>query len=230
MRRPAAIVLGAVVVGVIGLVLAATLRSTPLAFTLGVPPAGAVAPLNHGDIACQAPIDVPEGSAFDRVTTQVGTYGASGSPLGVSVESLGGRILASGRIPGGYPDVAQQPTHDISLNRTVQPGRVRVCIRNRGRARVAIYGGPDLAARSSTATLDDKPLGADLDLTFERAPRSYAQVVPDMLSRAALFRFPWMGAWTYVVLLVVLVAGGTWLLMRATAAAGSEPGPTDGAR
>jgi len=59
-------------------------------------------------------------------------------------------------------------------------------------------------------------------LVFERGPRSMAGEVPAMLSRAALFRFPGMGAWAYVLLGAVLLIAGPLLLIRAVAAASGE--------
>ena len=43
-----------------------------------------------------------------------------------------------------------------------------------------------------------------------------------MLSRAALFRFPGMGAWAYVLLGAVLVVAGPLLLISAIAAASGD--------
>jgi hypothetical protein len=231
MRRATALTLGVIAAGVVGLVLAATLHTTPLAFTLGVSPSAAVAPLAPGATACQRPIDVPAGGEFDAITAHVTTYGRPGPPLRAVVRRLGGGVLASGRLAGGYADYVRSPTQRIALDRRVPVGRISVCLRNRGPTNAALYGNGDLAARPSTGELDGKPLHYDLALEFQRSPRSIATLLPDMLSRAALFRFPWMGGWTYVVLIALVVLGGPWLLLRALRAA-TEPAvtPSDGAR
>ena len=218
-------VIALVVASVVGIGMLAT-RRTPLAFTLGVAVAGPVATLEHGDEVCQRPLDVPAGGEFDRVRMSLGTFHRTGPPVRVTVRDLGGRVLSQGIVPGGYPDIGQQPEHVVSLDRRVSAQRIAVCVDNRGRSNVAVYGNVDAAARTSTAVKAGKPLGFDLALVFERQPRSELSLVPDAFSRAALFRFSWMGAWTYFVLLGALVLGGPWLIIRGlhTATADSRDG------
>jgi hypothetical protein len=223
MRSARVVILGTTVAGVVALAVVAVAHRTSLAFTLGVARAAAVARLGPGEQACQRPIDVPSGGAFDRVALGVGTYGRPGSPLRLTVrEASGGRALATGALAGGYPDVARQPAARVRLDRTVRAPRVSVCVENRGPARIGVYGDADLAARTSTAVKDGRPLRRDLSLVFERAPRSVASEVPAMLERAALFRFPGFGAWAYVALAVLLVVGGPLLLIRAVQAASAD--------
>lgn len=219
MRRATVVVLAAFVAGLVGLVLAATLHHTSRAFTLGVPSSAPVAAVSPGQTLCQRPIDVAAGAAFREITALIGTYHKAGSPLSVTVRDTGGRVVASGRIPGGYPDIARQPVHDIRLDRTVSTPRIAVCFRNTGTRRVALYGTGDLAARGSSAYLDGRPLHVDVDLQFLRAPRSIATLVPQMLSRASLFRFAGMGRWVYFVLAALLVLAAPALLVRALATA-----------
>ena len=219
MRRARAVVLGMVVAGIVGMALVALVQRSSLAFTLGVAPAVPALPLRAGEQACQRPIEVPEEGSFDRVSLAVGTYHRTGSPLRVAVRSPGGRTLATGRLAGGYPDIGAAPTHAVGLDRTVRATPITVCVRNAGPRRVALYGNADAAARTSTATRDGRPAHADMTLVFQRAPRSALGEVPSMVSRAALFRFPWLGGWAYVVLAVALALGGPLLLIRALRAA-----------
>jgi hypothetical protein len=220
MRSARAVIPGVIVAGVLGLVLVALVQRTSLAFTIGVPRAAAVARLAPGEQACQRPIDVPSRAGFDRVALGVGTYGAAGSPLRLTVRTASaGRTLATGTLAGGYPDVARRPVERVRLDRTVRAPRISVCVENRGPRRVGVYGDADLAARGSTAVKDGRPLRRDMSLVFERKSRSMAGEVPAMLSRAALFRFPGMGAWAYVLLGAVLLLAGPLLLIRAVAAA-----------
>jgi hypothetical protein len=219
MRSARLVVLGIAVAGVVGLVLVAALQRDSLAFTLGVPRATLVANVGPGREVCQRPIDVPAGGAFDRVALGVGTYGRSGSPLQVTVRSVGGSTLATGTLAGGYPDAARRPVEGVRLDREVTATPIAVCVANRGGRVVALYGAPDLAARGSTAVRGGRPLRKDVSLVFERAPRSVAAEVPRMLARAALFRFPAMGAWAYVVLALLLVVAGPLLIARAVTAA-----------
>src|SRR4051795_3460747 len=133
MRSARFTIFGVVIAGVVCLVAVGAAQRTSLAFTLGVVPVAPVVGLHGGQEVCQRPIDVPSGGGFDRVSLQLGTYHRAGPPGGVTVRDLGGRTLASGRIAGGYPDVAVQPSHVIRLDRSVAaPGRIAVCVRDNG--------------------------------------------------------------------------------------------------
>lgn len=215
MRSAVIVLLAACALGLGALLVTGATRESPLAFTLGVAPSGPSLVLAPGQVACQAPIDVPEGAGFDAVTAPVGTYRRSGPALTVTVRELpGGAPLARGTLPGGYADIsAQQPVQRIRLSGTV-PGAstVAVCIANRGARRAAVYGNADVAAPTSTLTKDGKPAGADLSLRFERRPQSVLSQFGRIADRAALFRPGWVGAWTYW-LLAALVALGVPVLL-----------------
>src|SRR5689334_6371692 len=151
MRRARLLVLALAVGGVVALLVVAALQRTSTAFTLGVVPGAPVVPLHAHEAACQRPIDVPSGASFDRISLQLGTYQQPGPAVVISVRDLRGRRLASGRLSAGYADVAVQPRHHIRLDREVRaPARIAVCVRDTGPRRVAIYGGADAAARTST--------------------------------------------------------------------------------
>jgi hypothetical protein len=220
--RSARLVMAAVLIaGLLGLLLLAVLQRTSLGFTLGVVSSGPVAALERGSEACQRPIDVPDGGSFNRLAFVVGTfYRPHGPRLTVSVKDLGGAVLARGDVAAGYPDITAQPIHHVALDRTVAARRISVCIANRGRHRVALYGNAGAAARTSGTVLDGKPLPVDLDLKFERGDRLLADLAPLVFKRAALFGFPWEGKWLYILLGLALLLGGPWLLWRAIASAG----------
>jgi hypothetical protein len=219
MRSARAVVAGIVVAGVVLIVGVALLHRTSLAFTPGVAPAAPVVALAPGQQACQQPLQVPGGGAFDAVTVVVGARGASPPPLRLAVRSADGGVLATGRVAGGYGARAERR---VRLDRTVRSGRISVCLQNAGPGRAAVYGNADAAARTSTAVRDGRPLRVDLAFVFERAPRSLASELPDILDRAALFRFPWLGSWIYVVLAALLLVVAPWLLVRAVGAAERE--------
>src|SRR5689334_15636156 len=130
MRRALAALLGVLAAGLIGLVLSAVLHRTPRAFTIGVSASAPVVALKPGDTVCQMPLDVPAGGAFDTVIARVGTYGRAGSALRVTVADLArrGRVIAEGRVPGGYGDITKQPVHAVRLSRTVSAPRIAVCV------------------------------------------------------------------------------------------------------
>ena len=201
MRSARLVAIGGVVAGVVALALVAVLQRDSLAFTLGVARATLVARLAPGQLVCQRPIDVPAGGGLDRIVLGV----RPPTPLRVTVRSAAGRTLAAGTVDAGR----------TRLDREVSATPISVCLRNPGPGRVGVLGDADLAARTSTAALDGRPLHRDVSLVFQRAPRSIASKVPRMLARAALFRFPGAGAWLYVVLAVVLVAAGPLLIARA---------------
>lgn len=219
MRSARIVVVGAAVAGVLLLALLAVGHKTSLAFTLGVVRAAPVVTLTSGQTVCQQPIDVPGGGRFDRVALSVGTFQSTGAPLAITVRDAGGRVVSTGTLAGGYPDIAQAPVHHVRLDRFVGTGRVVVCVRNQGGRKVALYGNADAAARSSSAFKDGRPIKFDLSLEFERGSRSLASELPRLLDRAALFRAPWLGPWAYWILLVALVAGAPWLILRALRAA-----------
>jgi hypothetical protein len=227
MSRAGIVVTAIVVLAALTIAALAT-RRTSLAFTLGVGVAGPVATLERGDEVCQRPVDVPSGGAFDRIDLSVGTFHRAGSPLAVTVRDTAGEVLSAGSVPAGYPDLAREPVHQVGLGRVVQPGRVAVCVRNRGRRAVAIYGNVDVAARTSSAYRNGKPVGFDLALVFNRPPRSKLSEVPAVFARASLFRFSWLRSWMYYVLLATLLLVGPWLLVRALdtgAGAADSEGP-----
>lgn len=210
MRRPGRILLACSAVAALAVLLTAALHTTTLAFTVGVAPAAPAAELEPGDVACQGLIEVPEQAAFDRVGFQVGTYGQPGPPLAVLVRDAAGRAVATGRLDAGYPDVAQALRHSVRVGRVPAGSQIDVCVANRGQRRVALYGNGAAASRTTSATLNGEPLPADLDFTFERDPRSVAELAPAIAQRASLFSADFAGAWTSALLggLVVLLPVG----------------------
>ena len=204
---------------VAGLIAASLVHRTARAFTLGVQPGFAAVVLQPGQTGCQQPIDVPAHAAFDRVTVPVGTFFQKGSPLALTVRSASGATLARGRLAGGYPDVGKRPLERIVLDRRVSAPRIAVCVRNEGPRRVALYGNSALAARTSTATRAGQALPYDISFSFERPPRSLASLAGPMAERAALWRFPGMPAWIYLILALAIVVAVPALLVRALGAA-----------
>lgn len=185
------------VVGLGAIAFAASRDQRDLAFPLGVVPGMVAAELPPDAEACQRP--VPVGADFTGIRMQVGTYGRRGGPLAVVVSRIaGGRMLARGRLGGGYRDQSQ-PT--VELDRTVERGeRVAVCIRNAGDRRVALYGGPELAKRDSAVAVDGREQPTDLTLTFTTASRSALSQLPAIFDRASLFRPAWVAPWTFWLL------------------------------
>jgi hypothetical protein len=211
--------------GLVALAIVAVTQRTRDAFSLGVPAGGVAAELQPGQRACQSPVAIPDADAtFERVVVALGTYRRPGSPLEVTLAPAGGgKPLARGRLRGGYPDVDRAPTHTINVGPVTTRASLRVCLRNAGEHRLAVYGNGGAASRTSSATLDDKPIDVDLSLSFERGrPRSLASLVPVMFKRASLFRAGFVGPWTMWLVALVVLLGSPLLITAALRAAGRD--------
>jgi hypothetical protein len=226
MRRPA--VIAFLAVSLLALAAAAVLGARErrtLAFTLGVPSFGPVARLGAGEEACQQPI-LPS-DAFDAVELQTGTPRRPGGPLAVTVRRTDGALLGRGTFPAARPG---QQRRTVAVGRVDTRGPIAVCVRNAGTRAVALDGGPDVTARTSSAHLGDRALGADLDLVFRRdQPRSTLTLLPAILRRAALFRAGWIDPWLYWLLLAGAVIAVPALLARALARASLDESGRSGA-
>jgi hypothetical protein len=204
-------------VAVLAVAAVALAQRSSEAFTLGVRSALPAAELKPGMEACQTPIAVPPGGAFDRVVLRLGTYGRPGPAVSVEVrDAASRRLLSQGRLAPGYADVSDQRVH---VDEVPAGSTIAVCVTDRGQGRVAVYGNADAASRTSSSTIDGKPAGTDLSLDFRRSPRSVASIVPDMFSRAALFKGGWTAAWTFWLLGLLVVAAVPVLLVRAVRSA-----------
>jgi hypothetical protein len=190
--RPAVLAFAAAVAcALAGLVAVSATDDRDLAFTLGVRPTAVAAVVAPGERACQRPVDVAADARSVRF--KVGTFGTPGPPLEVAVRAAAGP-RAAGSVGAGYGDVTWQRAR---LDRELHEGeRVEVCVRNRGERRAALYGGPALAARTSSAYVAGRAQATDIALVFERGEsRSAFTLVPAALEHAALFRPGWLGVW-----------------------------------
>jgi hypothetical protein len=190
------------VAGFVGLLATAVTDKRDLAFTLGVRPGQVAAVVPSQESACQSPIYVPTDA--DRVRLQVGTFGRPGPPLTISARSVqDGALVAAGKVHGGYGDVS---TVDAPAG-LPEGALVGVCVQNRGARRVALYGGPYQAARTSRLRVAGRLTGTDLTLVFERnEPRSIASLLPEMVDRAVLFKAGWLSSallWSIAALFMV---------------------------
>jgi len=210
MRRGALAFAVVATLGVFALLATAATDRRELAFTLGVAPAKVAATLPSGSEVCQGPIDVPTG--FDRVVFPASTAGTADS-VRVTIRGESGRTLVASATA---PMVRPGPKQTVALDSVPSGERVSVCLRNLGREPLTLYGGGVGAARSEASTSGGKPLDADLSLAFERgSSKSMLSDLPATFERATAFHAGWIGAWTYWVLLVLLIAGVPALLAYA---------------
>lgn len=209
--RAAVVLLATVATGVLCLALVARSDDRELAFTLGVTPSSVVVNPAPDAEVCQLPIEVAE--PFTGVDVKLESS-PPGPPLELVVLGLPGRTpLARGRLDGGYRGISEL---SVALDRTVAADqRVAVCLRNRGKDRVVIFGNYELASRTSHLELNGKREPTDLGLVFTREPRSALSQVPEIFQRASLFRPSWVGEWTYWLLIALLLLAAPVLLARA---------------
>ena len=210
--RPELVLLLAVGLTLAAIAAGASIKTTTLAFTLGVSPDDQAVGLYGNRVACQQPIDVPV--AFQTVAFAVAADDPSGPPLSVEVRSFPeGRRLGAGRLDDEY---------EYAVSRSVKVGsipageRVSVCFRALGDAGAPgaeedegerLQGGPSQAARSSAVFLNGRQRPDDLTLVFLREPRTLLSLVPEMLDRATLWRpGPSSGALLAVLLAIVAIS------------------------
>jgi hypothetical protein len=217
MRSAAAVIAVVVLASAAGLAAVAGSDERTLAFTLGVEAQVPAAVAPPGGEVCQAGVHTE--SRFDVVRLLVGTYGRPGPELAVVVrDAASGRQLATGTLPAGAPD--NRAAFARVVPAVPDERRVDVCFLNRGTRRVALYGGVPSAEPLSAARVSGRTLDYDIRLDFFRSePRSALSLVPDMFERAALFRPPGVGAWTYWFLLGVVGVAVPLLLGAALARA-----------
>jgi hypothetical protein len=207
-------------VGVLAFLVVAQREERRLAFTLGVVGDRVAVRIDPGRTACQTPVlgSVP----FDAVELVFGTYRRPGPPLVVSVrDASSGRKLTAGRLDGGYPD---NRSRTVTLAREAPEGRLSVCVRNAGAGPVALYGNAGQAAYGSTVRLGGRDVGLDAQMIFFRdEPVSLLSLTPEIFRRAAVFRPPRVGPWTFWALAAGVIVVVPLLLGLALRAAGSRP-------
>jgi hypothetical protein len=218
--RAARAALAAILVGVLGLLVAAVTDKRHLAFSLAVRPSQPGILIQPGQSICQRGIDVEQ--PFDSVSLLLATYFQPGPRLDMRVtDSRSGRLLAAGVLPDGYPDSKVSVT---KLGGTVPAGgRATLCVRNAGARKVALFSGPYSDNAPSTGAIDGRYVSYDLLVDFVRSkPRSTLSLIPDVFERASLFHPAWVGAWTFWVLGGLLLFGVPLLLLRALSSAERE--------
>jgi hypothetical protein len=210
---------------VIGELVFAAGKSTDLVQGTYVNPVVPVAPLKPGATVCQQPLGITD--SFDRVRFNAGTFGRPGSALSVSVSDTGtGAELASGQVRPGWVD--NGTARDVHVG-PVGPGPlVSVCIRNEGGVPTYVYGdyyhgafgkgplGVTPTNSTSVAYLDGVALEGDLALWLRSTkPHTELSWIPALFRHAAAFKPPFVGAWTFWLLALLLAVGAPLALWAA---------------
>jgi hypothetical protein len=226
-------VLAFLVVGLVGLLalgVRATTSTSDRVQTLGVAPAGPVAPLARGQEVCQTPVGLS--GAIDAVEFNPGSEGRRTPGLRVEVRAArDGRVLGRGRLPAGFDRTRPQT---VRVGEVAGDQLVSLCVRNLGPARAVVFGdvptglyctpsgrtvSPQAIAcapgrvrptvTTSEARVGRRALEGDLAMVLRRdEPRSLLARVPTVFERASLFRpaFVGPGLWWALAALVLLAA------------------------
>jgi hypothetical protein len=212
----------AIAVMLAGLVLLGVLAGThgsALVYTLGVQPQAVATTLKAGDLACQAPLVLPDEGRFERI----GVHATGGERIAVSVYEKGARrpVRVGFATPAPPADAATPPPVVLAGVRAYDPGdSITVCIGNRGRRPVDVWGTIDGASGDTSASLNGKAIGMDMSIDFERDhERSLLALAPQMAERASLFRAGWLSPAAYAVLAALVLVAVPALLLAALRAA-----------
>jgi hypothetical protein len=187
-----------------------------VAFSLGAPPVKPVDVLDPGQEVCQTNFTIP--TRVDGVSFEAGANRRPGMPLEVTVRDDRGRALATRHVRGGYPEHASVGVRlpPIAAGRTIS-----LCIRNRGRAPGYAFGDPQVPGTGTVA--GGRTSETDIALRFLRErPRSALSLVPTMFRRASLFRFGFVGAWTFWFMTAVIALAVPLLCALALARAARD--------
>jgi hypothetical protein len=204
-------------VGLAAVVAVGLTRQSSLVYSDGVNPAVVAAELRTGDRACQAPIRVPAGDAFDHVGFWAGTYGQPGPRLRVEVlDDASGDRLGVGRLQAGYADLA---TPSVAVGRIRTDDPLRVCFVNEDRGKVAIIGQVGFASPPTSGTLNGEPIANDLNVSLRIDERPLLAWLPAMAERASVFRAGWVSPVVYLLLGLGIVVLAPVLLARGIARA-----------
>jgi hypothetical protein len=228
-RRAVAIAVAApLVLVLVVLAITGAGKGTDLVQTTAVNPVYPVAPLAPGATLCQGPLGLAD--AFERVSFNAGTFGKPGPPLVVSVvDEDSGAQLAWARQRPGWVDNGTPRVLDVGK---VDSGpRVAVCVHNEGRTHTFLFGdfyfgkgvrgplGVTPTNSTSTASVDGAQLEGDVALSLYASDHHTGlSWIPAMFRHAAAFKPPFVGAWTFWLLALLLIVGAPvalWAALRA---------------
>jgi hypothetical protein len=225
MRRAGMAIAVIVLAVVVGEIVFAAGKRTDLVAGTYVNPVVPVAPVKPGSTVCQQPFGVTE--TFDRVHFNIGTFGKPGPPLFVSVTDQDSRAeIASGQVRAGWVD--NGTAKDVNVGSVKPPPQVSVCITNQGHVAAYVYGdyyhgafgkGPlGVTPTNSTnvAYMDGLPLEGDMALSL-RSTKKHSRLswIPAIFRHAAAFKPPFVGAWTFWLLALLLIVGAPLALWAA---------------
>ena len=214
MRKVALIAFGAAMAAFVALAAIPFLRKhhdQPAAITSPAPlQAVALDVLKPGQQLCMSGITIDPHSQQARF--RVGTYGKPGPPL--SVRAAGTGLSQSWQIPGRYPDNELQV---LPVRPPAQSQLIRVCVRNQGRVKAAVYSAADRTHSRANVTIGKRSVYPTPTFGFwEARPRTIAERAPLTAQRIAVFRGPlgytWV-VWLVAALTALALTGGLALAL-----------------
>jgi hypothetical protein len=169
--------------------------------------------LSRGQQVCFEPAVMDTHS--EVAVYRVNTFKRPGSPVGLTITGPGYRFAT--QTPGGYGDGEVQQVPVRAPARDIQ---VRICLRNAGKRKIALFGSDDQTKAPFTVTRGREPIGIAVQFAFyERRPVSIATRLPTIFDRMQTFRPGFLGPWLFWPLALLCVVGvplgALWALWRA---------------
>jgi DMSO/TMAO reductase YedYZ molybdopterin-dependent catalytic subunit len=157
--------------------------------------------LRPGQVACQAGELTPADTAALRMT--IGTYGAAGQPLSVSLKGPRGALVTDGRLGAGWTQgVVRIPVREVRA----ASDQNRFCIRNEASNNIAIAG--DRPDPGYDLTLDGHTIhDVRMRVDYMRPGReTWASLAPVVAHRFSLAKASWLRHWAWAAYLVLALA------------------------
>ncbi|MFY9488629.1 MAG: DUF2142 domain-containing protein [Solirubrobacterales bacterium] len=156
---------------------------------------------------------IPPGTGGIR--TLLGTFGAAGPPLQLTIADGSGTLLREARF-SGYGDGARPVIAFDELPDAVKNSSICLKIAS---GKLGLFGSPNGNLDPTAAGFRGKsPAPGDLSIEYLRPGKhSLASMVGDVMKRASLFRPSWVGPWTFYVVFVLafaVIALALWQLLR----------------
>jgi hypothetical protein len=210
-----------VLLGLLGLVIAAGTEQRATAFSVDVPAADPVAIISPGQRVCEQRLAIT--APTDGLTAWMAPGPTGGASFEVTLSSQGeSPVRATLR-----PESAAPTTGLGALRARFSPAigaghDVQLCVRSTSQRVIKLLGGP-IRGDSGALVLGGKTSPYSLALVFRSShPQSVLSLMPAMFQRASLFKAGWVGAWTFWVLLFAVLAavalGLGWSLRAAVRA------------
>lgn len=173
--------------------------------------------LGADDRVCMGSAVIDEHSEEARF--RIGTYGKPGSAIVLDIRGVGYRERV--RIPGrAYTD---NTLVEAPVDPPARATEVRICLRNAGPRRIALYASDDRTRSRSDAFVNGEPSAAVPDFAFyEREPRTLLERLPLALDRMDTFRPGLIGPWLLWPLAALFVLGVPAALLWAFASSVRE--------